>query len=321
MSDDLMRQFERYQKDNNAAVSIKGYISDVQKFLIWMKDKKGVELTIPLLKSEPHLLNKAVIEAFIKNLHAEKYAISTIARHTASMRVFGNFLAARGITPINPAEKVKIEKLPLPDPRGLTDEERAKLEYVFRTPWERTTNKTKRKRKLDLTPKMIVRDRAIMLTLLYAGPRVSELVNIDVHDVTLKDRSGWILIRNGKGGQPRKVDIPKQVREALADWLDLRQTFLARDDALFIELKRTFSRLTQRTIQNMLVDASKRCGVNVTPHTLRHTYAYMLMHSGVHPKTAAALMGHSLEMALRYGSSKDEDKRNAADSLDNVSIF
>jgi integrase len=61
--------------------------------------------------------------------------------------------------------------------------------------------------------------------------------------------------------------------------------------------------------------------VDVTPHTLRHTYAYMLMRNGVHPKTAAALMGHSLEMALRYGSSKDEDKRNAADSLDNESIF
>jgi integrase len=54
---------------------------------------------------------------------------------------------------------------------------------------------------------------------------------------------------------------------------------------------------------------------------LRHTYAYMLMRNGVHPKTAAALMGHSLEMALRYGSSKDEDKRNAADSLDKESIF
>ncbi|WKZ38359.1 MAG: tyrosine-type recombinase/integrase [Anaerolineales bacterium] len=321
MSNDLMQHFERYLTDKNGAVSVKGYMSDARKFLAWTKDERGVELTIPLLQTEPHLLNKAVIEAFIKNLHAEKYAISTIARHAASMRVFGNFLAARGITPINPAEKVKIEKLPLPDPRGLTDEERAKLEYVFRTPWERTTNKTKRKRKLDLAPKLIVRDRAIMLTLMYAGPRVSELVNIDVHDVTLKDRSGWILIRNGKGGQPRKVDIPKQVREALADWLDVRRTFPARDDALFIELKRSFSRLTQRTIQNMLVDASKRCGVNVTPHTLRHTYAYMLMHSGVHPKTAAALMGHSLEMALRYGSSKDEDKRNAAESLDNKSIF
>jgi integrase/recombinase XerC len=321
MSRDLLPHFENYLKNNNTALSVKGYMSDVRKFLTWMRNERGVELTIPLLQSEPHLLNKAVIEAFIKHLHAEKYAISTIARYAASMRVFGNFLYTSKITPVNPAEKVKIEKLPLPDPKGLTDEERAKLEYVFLTPWERTTNKTKRKRKLDLAPKLLVRDRAIMLLLMYAGPRVSELVGLDVQDVTLRDRSGWLLIRGGKGGQPRKVDIPKQVRKALADWLALRQTFPAKDDALFIDLKRNYARLSARTVQNIIEEASRRSGVDVTPHTLRHTYAYMLMRNGVHPKTAAALMGHSPEMALRYGSSKDEDKRRAVEGLDNLSTF
>jgi site-specific recombinase XerD len=321
LENDLLSQFEHYLNDNNSPVSVKGYLSDIRAFIGWAKDHKGIELNRSLLKSQPHLLNKAVIDAYLKHLHAEKYALNTIARHGAAMRVFGTFLLSSGVVPVNPAEKIKNVKPDPSDPRGLDDDQRAKLEYVFRTPWERAANKTARRKEKALAPKLLIRDRAMMLTMMYAGPRVSELIGLDVSDVTIKERSGNIIIRDGKGGKPRVVDIPRQVREAIADWLDVRREFPAADDALFISLKRGYSRITQRTVQLMLEEASKRSGVEVTPHILRHTYAYMLMKNGTHPKTAAALMGHSLEMALRYGSSKEEDKRKAVDGLDDLSTF
>lgn len=318
---DLIQLFEKYLEDNNAPTSARGYLSDIRMFAAWLKDNKGFELTLSFLKKEPHRLNKAVLDAYLKHLNSEQYALNTVARHGAALRVFGLFLQSSGVTPVNPAAKIKNVKPDPSDPRGLDDDQRAKLEYVFRTPWERAANKTTRRREKLLAPKLLVRDRAMMITMMYAGPRVSELVGLNMGDVEIRQRSGHILIRDGKGGKPRQVDIPRQVREAIADWLDVRRGFPAGDDALFIGLKRGFKRITQRSVQMMLEEASKRSGVQVTPHILRHTYAYMLMRQGTHPKTAAALMGHSLEMALRYGSSKEEDKRKAVDGLDDLSTF
>lgn len=317
----LLSKFQTYLEENNSHASVRGYLSDIKVFLNWFETTKGSELTEARLKREPHILNKAVIEAFIKSLHNEKKALTTINRYTASLRVFGTFLANTQLVPVNPAGKVTIKKLPLPAPRGLSDDERYKLEYVFRDAWERQNNKSERTRQLVLAPKLIVRDRAIFLTLLYTGVRVSELVALDVEDVEVHPRSGKLLVRVGKGGQPREVGLPKQVREALSEWLKLRKVFAVKDHALFVDIKRAFTRLTNRTIQNNLAEASERSGVQVTPHILRHTYAYMLRRNGIQPEVRARLMGHSIEMALRYGSPKEEELNKAVQSLDGETSF
>ena len=317
----LLLKFQRYLEDNNGPVSVRGYLSDVRIFITWFEKAKGYELTEERLKKEPHILNKAVIDSFVKKLHAEKKALNTINRHISSLRVFGHFLVDREIAPVNPAQKVEIKRLPLPAPRGLSDDERYKLENMFRKPWERLTNKTERVRELILAPKLIVRERAIFMTLLYAGLRVSELADLDVEDIEIKKRSGKALVRMGKGGQPREVGLPRQVREALQEWLDLRQELSIKDSALFVDLKMKHTRLSPRTIQNMLSEAAERSGVAVTPHVLRHTYAYMLRRNGVQPEVRARLMGHSIEMAMRYGSPKEEELNKAVDSLDSETSF
>ncbi|MBM4427701.1 MAG: site-specific integrase, partial [Chloroflexi bacterium] len=73
--------------------------------------------------------------------------------------------------------------------------------------------------------------------------------------------------------------------------------------------------------QNNLAEASERSGVQVTPHILRHTYAYMLRRNGIQPEVRARLMGHSIEMALRYGSPKEEELNKAVQSLDGETSF
>jgi len=317
----LLAKFQQYLEENNSPASARGYASDIKVFLAWFETAKGSELTEARLKREPHILNKAVIETFIKGLHVEKKALATINRYTASLRVFGMFLVQTGLVPFNPAAKVTIKKLPLPAPRGLNDDERYKLEYVFREPWQRRINKTERTRQLILAPKLIIRDRAIFLTLLYTGVRVSELVALDMEDVEVHPRSGKLLVRIGKGGQPREVGLPKQVREALTEWFKLRKLLSVKDRALFVNVKRNNIRLTERTIQNILSEASERSGVQVTPHVLRHTYAYMLRMNGVQPEVRARLMGHSIEMAMRYGSPREEELNKAVESLDSQTSF
>lgn len=319
----LLVKFQKYLEDdnNNRQTSIRGYVSDIRNFVNWFYENRKIELTEDRLKREPHLLNKAVIEAFIKNMHAKKKALTTINRYSASLRVFGRFLVGSRIAPANPAEKITFKKLHAPAPRGLTDEERHRLEYIFRTPWERQANKSGRKRELTLAPKLLVRNKAIMLMLLYAGPRVEELVKLDIEDVKISPRSGSILIRDGKGGQPREVGLPKQVREALDAWFELRKQLPGRDHAMFIDMKRDFSRLTTRAIQNMIMESAIRSGVDVSPHVLRHTYAYMLRQNGVQPEVRARLMGHSVTMAQRYGSPKDNELNDAVNSLDSESSF
>jgi site-specific recombinase XerD len=317
----LLEDFQNYLKENNSPVSVRGYLSDVRIFLAWYQQTREQELSAERLKRDPHILNKAVFEEFITHLHAGKKAVSTINRYTASIRVFGTFLVEQEIVPRNPAQKVKIEKLPLPAPRGLTDEERYKLEYVFATPWERQTNKTARVRPLELAPRLLIRDRAIFITLLYTGLRVSELVALDLDDIEVKPRSGKFLVRQGKGNRPREVGLPRQVRDALGEWLKLRKELGINHHALFVDLKRDFARLTSRTIQNILSEASRRANVPVTPHVLRHSYSYMLRRNGVQPEVRARLMGHSIEMALRYGSPKEDEMNKAVDSLDKEASF
>jgi integrase len=101
----------------------------------------------------------------------------------------------------------------------------------------------------------------------------------------------------------------------------LRKELGINDHALFVDLKHKYDRLSVRAIQNMLSEASERSGVTVTAHVLRHTYAYMLRQNGVQPEVRARLMGHSIEMALRYGSPKEDEMNKAVETLDGETSF
>ncbi|MCJ7433149.1 MAG: tyrosine-type recombinase/integrase, partial [Anaerolineales bacterium] len=119
----------------------------------------------------------------------------------------------------------------------------------------------------------LVRDHAIAFLMMYAGPRVDETCNLNVGDVELKEKSGSIHIRKGKGLRERRTAIPLPARKKLQKWLDLRAELGIGNDkeqALFVRLRgKPGERLSVRAVQDMVSEATRRAGIEeaaVTPH-------------------------------------------------------
>jgi len=139
-----------------------------------------------------------------------------------------------------------------------------------------------------------VRDRAIVVTLLYAGARAGECGRLDAGDVTLTARTGHIRL-HGKGDEVRTVPLPPAGREHLASWLDERGTH---DGPLWTGER---GRLTLSGITQVILAVGEDAGIpGLRPHRLRHAYATRLQ-GGADPAQVQALLGHaSIETAARY---------------------
>ncbi|MDX9956172.1 MAG: tyrosine-type recombinase/integrase [Anaerolineae bacterium] len=137
-----------------------------------------------------------------------------------------------------------------------------------------------------------VRNGAMLNVLARAGLRLSEVLALKLDDVTLNDRSGSLLVRQGKGKKERTVALAKEARAALRAYLDVRPK-MAQTEVLFIS--RSWQPLGPRDVQRLIAEASRRAGIQktVTPHTLRHTFATRFLQNGGDVATLASLLGHT----------------------------
>ncbi len=136
-----------------------------------------------------------------------------------------------------------------------------------------------------------LRNVAVVALMARAGLRVSEVVTLNLDDVELNDRSGWVTVRQGKGLKERRVPLSLQARRALAAYLEARPK--AKISALF--LNKDLDRLQRRPIQRMIKSAAQRAGIeqDVSPHTLRHTFATRFLEQGGDLATLRDIMGHA----------------------------
>lgn len=137
-----------------------------------------------------------------------------------------------------------------------------------------------------------IRDEAIILFLNVTGVRISELVNLDLDDISLKRKRA--RIRNGKGAKERTVVLTDNLCNALADYLQLYRNTIPdlTTNALFVSTRQK-ERLTTRAIQMMIKQQGMKNGVfGVTPHKYRHTVATMLAQQGEDVLTIQGALGH-----------------------------
>lgn len=313
------------RRQGAAAKTVQGYVQDISIFLRWWRGTFAQPLTIEALQDDPYILNRKTIQDFLSWLQTTQgYAASTVLRYASSLGAFCRFLQAQEIIQHDPSLGLRLPVAKVTEPRGLTDAQRARFEAVFQSPW---LNKiTKRLRTYEtLAPQRLARDKAIAFLMLYAGPRLEEVERLNLNDVELRLRSGVLHIRQGKGFRERDVPLPGPAREALKDWLEVRRQFPIEHEALFVELRVPYRRLSRRSIQAMIAEAGWRAGldrldppVHVTPHVLRHTYAYMLRQAGVSMEVRAELCGHSVQTAMRYGRPNAREKEMAIEALDRM---
>lgn len=153
-----------------------------------------------------------------------------------------------------------------------------------------------------------LRDRAIILTLLDTGLRVSELVDLIIADYD--ERVGMLNIRKGKGRKPRVVYVGQACRQALWRYLRSRNVHSPKTP---IFASKAGAKLDRIAVLRMVKRAGDRAGVdNVHPHRFRHTFAITFLRNGGTPLELQRLLGHEkLETVLIYVELAQTDLQDA----------
>jgi site-specific recombinase XerD len=316
------------QKEGASDKTVKGYVHDMSDFIQWWKQTEGEELTIEYLRKDPFSLNKKVIQDYINQLE-KKVAVATVLHKVSALRAFVKFMQAAKAIEHEPLHGLRLPRKAEPEPRGLDDKQRARFEAVFQKPWPDIIPKRKRTKEVEErvsqdAENRLIRDRAVVFLIMYVGPRVEEVFQLNVGDIELKEKSGRLHIRKGKGFRERYTNIPLPARKALRSWLEQRETIGLGNDKtspLFVTLRGQIGeRFSIRSIQNMISEAGQRARIKepVTPHTLRHTCAFMLRQAGVDIETRAKMLGHSIETASKYGAPGESEIEKAASLLDHA---
>lgn len=249
----------------NSVNTRESYLRDTLYFLEYLSDTG----------TDPLQADEQTVQGYVDHLHELKRSPTTISRNLASVRCFYKFLIFRGLVENNPAKGIKLEKTVKKLPQVLSGEE---IELLLAQP--------------DITEPKGCRDKA-MLELLYAtGIRASELINLNIKDLNL--RSGVLYCRGSKG--VRSIPVYPSAVVAVSDYIYRMRGLITGPDsgnALFVNLNGV--RLTRQGFWKIVKGYATEAGITkeITPHTLRHSFALHLLENGASVKDIQTMMGHA----------------------------
>ncbi|MBI1886025.1 MAG: site-specific tyrosine recombinase XerD [Chloroflexi bacterium] len=224
------------------------------------------------------VVNRSSVQDFILDLKQRGYTETSVARKVAAVRSFFAFLAAEGMTPANPTDGLSSPRVGKTLPKAISPNE---VDELLEQPARRGTPEAKR-------------DRA-MLELLYGtGMRVTELVSLDLTHIHLGPQP---FVRcMGKGAKDRSIPFHEQAVEAVRMYLEEARPLLVRaknEQALFVN--RRGERLTRQGFWLILKGYAKSAGLgdDITPHTLRHSFATHMLRGGMPLRNVQEMLGHA----------------------------
>jgi integrase/recombinase XerD len=220
---------------------------------------------------------KVHIQSYLLHLKKLGRTPATISRSLVSIRSFHHFLMREGQASANPAFDLEPPKLDKPLPKVLTV---AEVEQLLDAP--------------DPSNRQGARDKA-MLELLYAtGIRVTELISLDLESLNLD--MGFVRCV-GKGGKERVVPLGKTAAGFLAHYIDTMRPRLLKEDtesqALFVN--HAGGRLTRQGFWKIIKKHAREAKIesDITPHTLRHSFAAHLLDNGADLRSVQEMLGHA----------------------------
>jgi len=263
----------KYEK-NASPHTIMSYRQDLTQLAAYLQARK-----VALKK-----VDNVVLRGFLATLYAKREKKSTVARKLAAIRSFFQFCITKKWLEDNPAKVVSTPKQEKPVPSFLSEEEMSQFLDLPQT-----------EKPLDL------RDKAILELLYATGLRVSELVGINIDDVSFEER----LIRvKGKGKKERIVPFGKMAEDSLFAYLQVRRLINkgdVDDTALFLNYRG--NRLSPRSVERTVDKYIKTTAVRrkISPHSLRHSFASHLLSRGADLRVIQELLGHeSLATTQKY---------------------
>ena len=269
MSDqDCIAMFEKHLREEKKASSntLSSYLRDIRQLSEYLKNNTAHDLLS---------VSEAELEEYISMLRTQGKSVSTVSRCIASIKCLYMHLCIRRVLAKNPALHLMPEKQEHKLPEILTEEE---TELLLSQP------------KCIYTKGY--RDKAILELLYATGIRVSELIDLNEKDIDLEKAE----ISCGVFGKSRKIPLPERAVEALRSYLTLvrPQMILSEEEnALFVNI--SGERMSRQGFWKIIKYYALQAGIrkDITPHTLRHSFAAHLLENGADVNTVKEMLGHS----------------------------
>jgi integrase/recombinase XerD len=261
---DFIQEFLTYIQVEKglARQTLESYKRDLDRLASWSSSNKKeiTELTRPDLRK------------WIASLSREGLAPTSIARIVSATRGFFKFLMLDGHIKSHPAEDLDTPQRFSYLPKFLTEDE---INRLFAAP--------------DIAKEEGIRDRAVLEVMYACGLRVSELVSLKQADV---DLLAGLVICHGKGNKERRVPLGKSAIHWLQQYAAVKAGYgKATSPFVFLYRGRPF---TRQMAWSMIKRQAEKAGIkDVSPHTLRHSFATHLLQHGADSRSVQALLGHS----------------------------
>jgi len=277
MASDHLADFFNYLSIEKGLASntISAYRLDIEKFFHYLSTNQ-----LSLEQVTPEQLSSYV--AWLRGMENTEFKIgeSSIARNIISIRSYFTYLAKEHKFN-NPSSNFKPPKIGKRLPKALTIDQVMSMLNIAGT---------------DLISS---RDKALVELLYATGARVSELINLNTLDISTFDSesgSTTTVKLKGKGGKERVVPIGSYAVAAVNDYLvRSRPTLLKVSTQKALFLNQRGGRLSRQSAWNLVANAAQRAGLSdqVTPHSMRHSFATHLLDGGADIRVVQELLGHS----------------------------
>ncbi len=265
---DLICAYENYLRKVKQASdnTVASYLRDIRQYVAWFRETQDADVV------DATQLN---ITDFLAHLDEEGRSNATKSRVLASLKNFYSYLVSSGFLNESPVKDVKVDRGEKKLPQILTNQE---IECLLEQP--------------SLSDPKGIRDKAMLEVMYATGIRVSELINLNIEDVNL-DAS---VIKCSRGKKSRLIPLYQDAIQALTTYLrDVRKAMLANPDehALFVNIGGV--RMSRQGFWKILKHYQGLAHIDkeITPHTLRHSFAVHLLENGADIGAVQELMGHS----------------------------
>lgn len=252
--------------------TILSYKRDISHYLEFLKSREIQDIS---------KTNRATVLTYLLLLQKQGRAAATVSRRLASLRSFYGYMIDSGVKMKDPTLNLETPRVSRKIPDVLSVGE---TEVLLSMP--------------SLTNAKGYRDRAMLEVLYATGIKVSELINLNIDDINLKQ--GVIVLK--KGIRTRTLQMGRQAIFALKEYIEkARKTIVPTDDVNILFLNCNGTRLSRQGLWKILKGYGKEAGIEkeITPYTLRHSFAIHLMENGADLKFVSQMLGYSDVAAMQ----------------------
>ncbi len=287
---DLIRVYENYlsKVKHASGNTVSSYIRDIRQFSEWLKRTEKAELLDAVQQN---------ISVYLTYLHDQGKSGATVSRTLASLKNFYAYAVSSGFLEVSPiTDQIHVDRGERKPPQILSGRE---VELLLSQP-------------VTVDPKGL-RDKAMLEVMYATGIRVSELIDLDVEDVNLE----MGVIRCNSTKKSRVIPLYPAALKALVGYLSDGRPVMAgsiSETALFVNI--SGARMSRQGFWKILKYYQSKAGIekDITPHTLRHSFAVHLLENGADLSVLQELMGHSdISSTQMYASLINQKVRSVYD--------